>query len=99
QKWGLAQAWPLLSGGLQEEPGAQEKTRTSTPFRALAPEASASTSSATWAKNPWGTIGDQQSQLSPHAPSRLCSPRVLLRQSSYRYIKRLKWRLLSTAAP
>src|SRR5262245_7864870 len=29
--------------------GAQEKTRTSTPFRALAPEASASTSSATWA--------------------------------------------------
>jgi hypothetical protein len=31
------------------ESGAQEKTRTSTPFRALAPEASASTSSATWA--------------------------------------------------
>src|SRR5215210_1338577 len=32
--------------------GAQEKTRTSTPFRALAPEASASTSSATWARGP-----------------------------------------------
>ncbi len=30
--------------------GAQEKTRTSTPFRTLAPEASASTNSATWAK-------------------------------------------------
>ncbi len=29
--------------------GAQEKTRTSTPIRALAPEASASTNSATWA--------------------------------------------------
>ncbi len=29
--------------------GAQERTRTSTPVRALAPEASASTSSATWA--------------------------------------------------
>jgi hypothetical protein len=29
--------------------GAQERTRTSTPIRALAPEASASTSSATWA--------------------------------------------------
>ena len=29
--------------------GAQEKTRTSTPFRELAPEASASTNSATWA--------------------------------------------------
>ena len=29
--------------------GAQEKTRTSTPFRTLAPEASASTNSATWA--------------------------------------------------
>ncbi len=31
--------------------GAQEKTRTSTPIRALAPEASASTNSATWAGN------------------------------------------------
>ena len=29
--------------------GAQEKTRTSTSFRKLAPEASASTNSATWA--------------------------------------------------
>ena len=29
--------------------GAQEKTRTSTPLRELAPEASASTNSATWA--------------------------------------------------
>ena len=29
--------------------GAQEKTRTSTPVRILAPEASASTNSATWA--------------------------------------------------
>ncbi len=30
--------------------GAQEKTRTSTPLRALGPEPSASTNSATWAK-------------------------------------------------
>ena len=33
----------------EPEFGAQERTRTSTPFRALAPEASASTNSATWA--------------------------------------------------
>ena len=32
-----------------EKNGAQERTRTSTPIRALAPEASASTNSATWA--------------------------------------------------
>ena len=32
------------------ENGAQEKTRTSTPLRVLAPEASASTNSATWAR-------------------------------------------------
>ena len=31
--------------------GAQEKTRTSTTFRSLAPEASASTNSATWANH------------------------------------------------
>ncbi len=30
--------------------GAQERTRTSTPLRALGPEPSASTNSATWAK-------------------------------------------------
>ena len=34
---------------VRDEFGAQERTRTSTPFRALAPEASASTNSATWA--------------------------------------------------
>ena len=34
---------------LKFENGAQEKTRTSTPLRVLAPEASASTNSATWA--------------------------------------------------
>jgi hypothetical protein len=33
------------------ENGAQEKTRTSTPLRVLAPEASASTNSATWARD------------------------------------------------
>ncbi len=37
------------SDNLKRELGAQERTRTSTPIRALAPEASASTSSATWA--------------------------------------------------
>ena len=31
--------------------GAQERTRTSTPLRELAPEASASANSATWAKD------------------------------------------------
>ena len=41
-------AWSELSPAFFQG-GAQEKTRTSTPFRALAPEASASTSSATWA--------------------------------------------------
>ena len=34
---------------ITERNGAQERTRTSTPVRALAPEASASTNSATWA--------------------------------------------------
>ncbi len=38
-----------VSDYLKSEFGAQERTRTSTPVRALAPEASASTSSATWA--------------------------------------------------
>lgn len=36
------------SGGYFAD-GAQEKTRTSTPLRALGPEPSASTNSATWA--------------------------------------------------
>jgi hypothetical protein len=36
--------------------GAQERTRTSTTFRSLAPEASASTNSATWALCPAGRI-------------------------------------------
>ncbi len=35
--------------------GAQEKTRTSTPLRALGPEPSASTNSATWATPYFGT--------------------------------------------
>ena len=35
---------------LKGDNGAQEKTRTSTPLRVLAPEASASTNSATWAQ-------------------------------------------------
>jgi hypothetical protein len=35
---------------LTGEFGAQERTRTFTPFRELAPEASASTNSATWAR-------------------------------------------------
>src|SRR5262249_36116641 len=48
-EWGLAQAWRILKRRLVTRVGAQEKTRTSTPFRALEPESSASTSSATWA--------------------------------------------------
>jgi hypothetical protein len=46
--------------------GAQERTRTSTPIRALAPEASASTSSATWA----GVVG-RQLQPGPRCCQRL----------------------------
>ncbi len=37
---------------MKSGPGAQEKTRTSTSIRTLAPEASASTNSATWAEVP-----------------------------------------------
>ena len=37
------------NSGKSERIGAQKKTRTSTPFRELAPEASASTNSAIWA--------------------------------------------------
>ena len=40
---------PSISLAFSLRIGAQEKTRTSTPFRTLAPEASASTNSATWA--------------------------------------------------
>ena len=36
--------------------GAQEKTRTSTTLRSLAPEASASTNSATWARIYWTVL-------------------------------------------
>ena len=38
---------------MRRKVGAQEKTRTSTSFRKLAPEASASTNSATWAQRSW----------------------------------------------
>ena len=38
--------------------GAQERTRTSTPLRALAPEASASTNSATWALGAAPEVGE-----------------------------------------
>src|SRR5690606_38193533 len=41
-----------LPGEGRERNGAQEKTRTSTPLRAPAPEAGASTNSATWAREP-----------------------------------------------
>src|SRR6056297_760488 len=44
-----ASAKSTISDNFWEIFGAQERTRTSTPVRALAPEASASTSSATWA--------------------------------------------------
>src|ERR1044072_5440374 len=40
-----------------EENGAQERTRTSTPLRAPAPEAGASTNSATWARGRGRELG------------------------------------------
>ena len=42
--------------------GAQEKTRTSTTLRPLAPEASASTNSATWALGESGTAAQGRCQ-------------------------------------
>jgi hypothetical protein len=50
----------LVEGDTDEDEdfnGAQEKTRTSTSFRKLAPEASASTNSATWALCGWFAKG------------------------------------------
>ena len=47
--------------------GAQERTRTSTPLRELAPEASASANSATWALLLSTTYEDNDLRLSPNS--------------------------------
>src|SRR4029434_9134271 len=96
---GLAQAWRILSGRLRREIGAQEKTRTSTPFRALAPEASASTSSATWAKNPRRYDWRSAKSIVATYAFKALQPSCIAAAVKATGTERLKWRLLSTAAP
>jgi hypothetical protein len=90
---------PLLNGaqnergtyyksGAQDKSGAQERTRTSTPLQAPAPEAGASTNSATWAL--MRGHGDTLNQCAPSMPIFL-SPEAVQRPLPVQTVSRKNW--------